>query len=92
MGQQRPYTAIRQGAKFPYRSLVPRDVDGLLVAGRCASATMLGHYGGKSMGNMISMGQAAGIAAALCARHDTQPRQLDVHLIQEQLNKMGVSL
>ncbi len=92
VGQQRPYTAIRQGAKFPYRSLVPRDVDGLLVAGRCASATMLGHYGGKSMGNMISMGQAAGIAAALCARHDTQPRQLDVHLIQEQLNKMGVSL
>jgi len=92
VGQQRPYTAIAQGAPFPYRSLLPRDVDGLLVAGRCSSATMLGHYGGKSMGNMISIGQAAGVAAALCAQHDTLPRQLDYRLIQRALDEMGVSL
>jgi FAD-dependent oxidoreductase family protein len=92
VGGQRPYAAIRQGALFPYRSLLPKEVDGLLVAGRCSSATMLGHYGGKSMGNMISLGQAAGVAAALCAKHDTQPRQLDYHLIQQKLDEMGVSL
>jgi hypothetical protein len=92
VGQQRPYTAIKQGAQFPYRSLLPRDVDGLLVAGRCSSATMLGHYGGKSMGNMISIGQGAGVAAALCAELATVPRELDYRLIQQKLDAMGVSL
>lgn len=97
VGEQRPYTAIRQGALFPYRSLLPLlpqqgGVDGLLVAGRCSSATMLGHYGGKSMGNMISVGQGAGVAAALCAQLDTLPRQLDYRLIQAKLDEMGVSL
>jgi len=92
VGQQRPYTAIVQGALFPYRSLLPREVDGLLVAGRCSSATMLGHYGGKSMGNMISIGQGAGVAAALCAQLDVLPRDLDYRLVQEALDKMGVCL
>jgi hypothetical protein len=92
VGEQRPYTGIKQGALFPYRSLLPRDVDGLLVAGRCSSATMLGHYGGKSMGNMISIGQGAGVAAALCAERDTLPRDLDYRLIQGVLGEMGASL
>jgi hypothetical protein len=92
VGEKRPYTGIKQGALFPYRSLLPRDVDGLLVAGRCSSATMLGHYGGKSMGNMISIGQGAGVAAALCAENDTLPRNLDPGLIQQKLDEMGVSL
>jgi hypothetical protein len=92
VGQQRPYTAIAQGALFPYRSLLPRDVEGLLVAGRCSSATMLGHYGGKSMGNMISIGQGAGVAAALRAQLDTLPRHLDYRLIQAKLDEMGASL
>jgi hypothetical protein len=92
VGQQRPYTAIKQGALFPYRALLPREVDGLLVAGRCSSATMLGHYGGKSMGNMIAIGQGAGVAAALCAQRDVLPRHLDYHLIQQRLDDMGVRL
>jgi hypothetical protein len=97
VGRQRPYIAIKQGALFPYRSLLPRSpeeggIDGLLVAGRCSSATMLGHYGGKSMGNMISIGQAAGVAAALCAQLDTLPRDLGYRLIQAKLDEMGVSL
>jgi len=75
--------------------MLPREVDGLLVAGHCSSVTMLGHYGGKSMGNMISIGQGAGVAAALCAPLDTLPRHLDYRLIyrliQEKLDEMGVS-
>jgi len=90
VGRQRPYTAIRQGARFPYRSLLPRDVDGLLVAGRCSSATMLGHYGGKSMGNMISIGQGAGVAAAIAARHDIPLRRVDVAEVHAALADMGV--
>jgi hypothetical protein len=92
VGEQRPYTGIKQGARFPYRAMLPKDVDGLLVAGRCSSATMLGHYGGKSMGNMISIGQGAGVAAALCAQQQTLPRNLDVRLIQDALDQMNVNL
>jgi hypothetical protein len=92
VGEQRPYTAIKQGAQVPYRALLPKKIDGLLVAGRCASATMLGHYGGKSMGNQISLGQGAGVAAALCSEKGIGPRELDYKLIQQKLDEMGVSL
>jgi hypothetical protein len=44
------------------------------------------------MGNMISIGQGAGIAAALSARADVRPRDLDVKLIQDQLSALGASL
>jgi hypothetical protein len=92
MGKEYPYTAIKQGALYPYRSLLPKTVDGLLVAGRCGSASFLGHYGGKSMGNMLAIGQAAGVAGAICARIGKQPRKLDYKLVQEALKEMGVSL
>jgi hypothetical protein len=92
VGDIHPYTGIKQGAQYPYRSLLPKDVDGLLVAGRCGSASYLGNYGGKSIGNMLVIGQAAGIAAALCVDRGETPRELDYHLIQEELDKMEVSL
>jgi hypothetical protein len=53
---------------------------------------MLGHYGGKSMGNMISIGQGAGVAAALCAQKGILPRHLDVMHVKSRLDEMGVSL
>ena len=92
IGDIRPLTVIAQGAKYPYRSLLPREIDGLMAAGRCASASYMGHYGGKSMGNMLSIGQAAGVAAALCVQNGTQPRKLDYKLVQKKLAEMGVTL
>ncbi len=85
--------AIKQGAAYPYRSLLPRPVDNLLAAGRCGSATFLGHSGGKSMGNMMAIGQAAGVAAALSAQKRVTPRRLDPRLVQEALvSKLGARL
>ncbi len=92
MGDAYPNTNICQGALYPYRSLLPKEVDGLLVAGRCGSASFQGHYGGKSMGNMLAIGQAAGCAAALCAQNNVVPRALDYKLIQQKLKDMGVIL
>ncbi len=91
-GKKHPYTGIKQGALYPYRSLLPKEVDGLLVAGRCGSADYLGHYGGKSIGNMMAIGQAAGVAGALCARTETRPRALDYRLVQDGLKNLGVVL
>lgn len=80
------------GYAYPYRSLLPKRVENLLAAGRCGSATHLGHAAGKSMGNMMEIGQAAGVAAALSSRHGIRPRHLNVGELQECLCSMGVRL
>ncbi len=80
------------GFAYPYRSLLPKRIDNLLVAGRCGSATFLGHAAGKSMGNMMALGQAAGTAAALCSTEAVTPRKLDVGHLQAVLRRMGARL
>jgi hypothetical protein len=76
----------------PYRALVPGKMDGLLVAGRCISATHVGASAGKSMGNCMATGHAAGRAAALCAASSGQPRNLKVTELQKALAGDGVDL
>jgi len=80
------------GHAFPYRALLPQKVENLLVGGRCASATQTGQACGKSMGNMMELGQACGVAAALSAKTGIAPRNLDVKQIQKILIGMGVKL
>jgi len=53
---------------IPYRTLLPQKVAGLLVAGRCFSATHDAHASCRSMAQTMAMGQAAGTAAALAAK------------------------
>jgi len=86
------HAPMKSGHAFPYRSLLPLGVENLLVGGRCASATQAGQTCGKSMGNMMELGQACGVAAALSARTGVTPRKLDVSKVQEILRKMGVQL
>jgi len=83
---------IKSGHAYPYRCMLPKGIDGLLVAGRCASLTHLGLTVCKSMGNMMGIGQAAGVAAALSAERNILPRDLDYRLIQERLKEMNVPL
>lgn len=63
--------------QIPYRSLVPRGVEGLLVAGRCISADFIAHSAHRVTGDCVAMGQAAGIAAAMSAKEKALPSQLD---------------
>jgi len=76
----------------PYRALVPEKTDGLLVAGRCISATHVAASAGKSMGNCMATGHAAGLAAAMAAREGVQPRRLDVNDLRSALRDGGVDL
>jgi ribulose 1,5-bisphosphate synthetase/thiazole synthase len=75
----------------PYRAIVPEKVDGLLMAGRCISATHLGAAAGKSMGNCMATGHAAGVAAAMSASKGITPRDLKVSDIQAKLRADGVT-
>lgn len=72
--------------------LVPEKVDGLLLAGRCISGTHMAHANFRAMPICANMGQAAGIAAALCVKANQQPRQLNVDELQKVLMDHGVSL
>lgn len=86
--------AFRQseGYTIPYGCLVPEKVDGLLLAGRCISGTHMAHANFRAMPICANMGQAAGIAAALCVKANQQPRQLNVDELQKVLMDHGVSL
>jgi hypothetical protein len=77
---------------IPYRCLVPKNVENLLVAGKPIS-TDRDAYQRFLMQTMVT-GQAAGVAAALCAASAVTPRELekDVKKLQEVLLKQGVIL
>ena len=75
--------------EVPYRSLVPLDVENLLVAGRCISATHEGQGAVRIMPNCMALGQAAGVAAALCAKEGVTPRALDTELLRKHLLEQG---
>lgn len=83
---------MMSGHPYPYRCLVPAKVDGLLVAGRCASATHLGFASGRGMGENMGMGQAAGVAAAVSVEQGVLPRYVDVKKVQEIIRASGVRL
>lgn len=61
---------------IPYRALVPRKVEGLLVAGKHLSGTHLAMSSYRVQNILGQVGQAAGVAAALCAIRGVQPRGL----------------
>lgn len=74
---------------IPYRTLVPQARTGLLVAGRCFSATHDAHASCRSMAQTMTMGQAAGTAAALAVQQNTLPHELDITRLQATLAAMG---
>ena len=74
---------------IPYRTLLPKEVKGLLVAGRCFSATHDAHASCRSMAQTMTMGQAAGTAAALAVEGDVRPAEVNVPKLQERLLEMG---
>lgn len=61
---------------IPLRALVARDVDGLLMAGRCISGDFIAHASYRVTGNAVAMGEAAGAVAALAAQTKRLPHEV----------------
>jgi hypothetical protein len=76
----------------PYRTLVPKDRDELWAVGRCFSATHDAHASCRSMAQTMSMGQAAGLAAALSLEQETGLPDILLTLLQERLLRLGAVL
>ena len=86
----KPYA--RKEMRLPYGSILPQNVENLLVAGRCISAEE------EAMGQLrlwpvcSITGQAAGLAAALSLKQGVMPRQLDIAQLQRTLEDQGMEL
>jgi hypothetical protein len=74
-----------EGFGIPYRCLLPIKVENLLVAGRCISSRQEPYESWRAMIPVMAIGQAAGVAAALCAKNKHTPRKLDVRTLQKKL-------
>ncbi len=77
---------------IPYRTMLPADLDNLMVAGRCVSATHVAHGATRNMAPCLVMGEAAGVAAALATQSGTLVGRLDVPDLQAELLKKRVFL
>ena len=62
---------------IPLRALLARDVEGLLMAGRCISGDFIAHSSYRVTGNAVAMGEAAGKVAARAARTGMLPHKVD---------------
>lgn len=76
----------------PYRCLVPKEIEGLIVAGRCLSATHDAHASARSIAQCLSYGHAAGAAAALSVSSGKSLRDIDTDLLRTKLIEDGVIL
>ena len=63
---------------IPLRSLIAKDVDGLLMAGRCISGDFYAHGSYRVTGNAVPMGEAAGKVAAIAALSNRLPNEIEI--------------
>jgi hypothetical protein len=77
---------------IPYRCLVPKKIENLLVAGKAISTDRDSYK--RFLQETMVTGQAAGVAAAICARKNITPRQLEQNVseLQDILQKQGAIL
>lgn len=75
--------------KIPYRSLLPKEYDNMLVAGRCLSATHEAQSAVRIMPTCATMGEAAGIAISVAKKTGTNTHTVNVKSVQEKLREVG---
>lgn len=78
--------------EIPYRALVPAQLDGLLMAGRCISGSHEALAAVRVMPPAFALGEAAGTAAALSVAGRHAPRAVDVGDLQRRLLQAGAHL
>lgn len=90
------FTALRLGKGenygIPYRALIPKNLNNVLVAGRCVSTDRQMQASIRVMPGCYITGQAAGMAAALMIEQNTDSRRIAIQELQQRLKKIGAFL
>ncbi len=78
--------------QLPYRNLVPKGVENLLVAGRSSGGDRIAHASTRNMSCCAVLGQGAGVAAAVSLRTDREIDAVDISKVQAELERQGVRI
>ncbi|WP_170369453.1 FAD-dependent oxidoreductase [Ruegeria arenilitoris] len=78
--------------QVPYRSMLPKGVRGLLVAGRSHGADRIAHAATRNMACCAVMGQGAGIAAAIALKSNQELSELHLTPVHSELVRQGVRI
>jgi len=89
--EKHPRKGLR-GCEVPYRCLLPKGIERLLVTGRCISATKKAQNAIRVMAPCMALGQASGTAAALAINTGVSPRQISTDKLRSTLRNQGVYL
>ena len=73
--------------EIPYRALIAKDMDNLLLAGRCLSGDFFPHASYRMMGNMSATGEAAGFAAMYAIKNDCGLTQIPATTLRERMKE-----
>ena len=78
--------------QVPYRSMLPKGIKGLLVAGRSHGADRVAHAATRNMACCAVMGQGAGIAAALALKSNQDLHSMNLAPVHSELERQGVRI
>lgn len=82
----------KESVGIPYRSLLPKGIKNLLVAGRCIGSDALANGSIRVMPVCLVTGEAAGQAAALAVEQGGNTRKTDLCVLQKKLEEYGACL
>ena len=75
--------------EIPFSAMLPQELDNLIAVGRCIDAENYAWDLIRSIPAVAVSGEAAGCAAALCAKNNCTTRELDVNLLQDSIRNNG---
>ena len=78
--------------QVPYRAMLPKGVEGLLVTGRAIGGDKIAHAATRNMACCAVAGQGAGVAAALSVKSDVALDRVEITAIQAELTRQGVRI
>ena len=91
-GRSQSLTFLEKPAYVPYRALIAADFPNLLVAGRCLSADRRAFASLRVQASCMSLGQAAGVAAAMTAKGNGDVRKADIPVLISRLRALGARI
>lgn len=74
---------------MPYRALIPKGSDDLLVAGRCVAGDRMANSAFRVQASAMATGQVAGMAAAIASEQKLSVQDVPLELLREQLHRHG---
>lgn len=85
-------TYLKQDYQIPYSALIPKGVSNLIIAGRSISTTQFANASTRVMAPCLAIGHAAGVASSIAIEQNTDYKNIDINLLQNNLSNQGAIL